>query len=133
MNGHVGKQRIGLENHADIALVGLQAVLLLAADGDATGGRRFEAGDHAQDGRLAAAGGAEEGNEFTLLDLHVEVMHDLHVAEGFLEVCEFEKGHENQIPYDLAGAALWKRETSCSRPMLSQVIEKAMTASADGS
>jgi len=55
MHSHVRKQRVGLEDHADVALVRLQRALVLAVDRQRATGRRFEAGDHAQNGRLAAA------------------------------------------------------------------------------
>ncbi len=74
VHGHVREQRVGLEDHADIALVRLQRALVLAVDDERAAGRRFEAGDHAQDGRLAAARRSEEGDEFALLDVHVEVL-----------------------------------------------------------
>lgn len=83
---HVREQRIGLEDHADVALVRLQCALVRAVDDDLAVGGRLEAGDHAKDCRLAAARRAEEGDELTLLDNHVKVVHDLYRAEGFFDV-----------------------------------------------
>ncbi|MCY1294112.1 hypothetical protein D9M70_433940 [compost metagenome] len=88
MHVHVRKQRIGLKHHADVALVGFQRPLVLAVDHDRAGGGCLEAGDHAQDGRLAAAGRTQEGDEFALLDVHVEIVHDVNRAEGLLDAGE---------------------------------------------
>jgi hypothetical protein len=52
---HVGEQRIGLEHHADVALVGVEMGDFAPRDGDRAGGRMLEAGDHPEDGGLAAA------------------------------------------------------------------------------
>ena len=73
---HVGKQRVGLEHHADRALVGAQMRDVLAVDANFACGRRLEAGDHAQSRRLAAAAGAEKGDELAALDGEVEVLDD---------------------------------------------------------
>ena len=91
---HVGEQRIGLKHHADIALVRSERRLVLAVDDDRSATRGFEAGDHAQHCGLAAARWPEKGDEFAFFDGHVEIMHDLHGAEGFLDVAKCQKAHE---------------------------------------
>ncbi|MCY1305147.1 hypothetical protein D9M70_549340 [compost metagenome] len=65
---HVREERIGLEHHRDVALIGRQHGHVLAADQDLAGGRVFEAGKHAQCCRLAAAGGSKQGHERTGFD-----------------------------------------------------------------
>ena len=61
---HVRPQRIGLEDHADVALPGRQArdIVLPPTSTSAAVGL-VEAGDQAQQRRLAAAGWAEKGEE----------------------------------------------------------------------
>ena len=59
-DGQVREQRIGLEHHADIALVGFQPGDVLAADDDLAGGRLLEAGNHPEHGGLAATRRPEE-------------------------------------------------------------------------
>jgi hypothetical protein len=90
---HIGKQRIGLKDHADIALVGFQVVLDHAADGNGAGSRCFKARDHAQRRGLATARWSEKRNEFALLDRHVEIDHDFLGAVDLLDVLQFEKRH----------------------------------------
>ncbi len=59
-DGHVGEGRVGLEHHGDVALACRQQRDVAAADGEPTLGRLLEARDHAQQRRLAAAGGTEQ-------------------------------------------------------------------------
>ena len=85
---HVGEQRIGLEHHSDLALVGRQRRDVLALDEDGAGGRALEAGDHAQDRGLAAARGAEQRDELALVEGEVDALDDLVVLEGLGEVVD---------------------------------------------
>ena len=62
--------------------LGFSRVMSLPSIDDRAGGRRLEAGDHAQHRGLAAAGRAEEGDELALLDVEVEVLDDRGLAEG---------------------------------------------------
>ena len=68
---HVREQRVGLEHGVDVALVRRDADGRAAVDLDLALRRLVEAGDHAQRGRLAAAGRAEQGEE--LARAHVEI------------------------------------------------------------
>jgi hypothetical protein len=52
-----------------------------AADGDLAVGDFLEAGDEPQKRRFPATGGAENDQEFTVPDIQVDAMHDLHSAE----------------------------------------------------
>ncbi len=74
LDRHIGKERIGLEHHADRAAAGAEMRDVPAVDADRSGGRRLEAGDHPQGRRLAAAAGAQEGHELAALDREVEVL-----------------------------------------------------------
>ncbi|MNS98633.1 hypothetical protein D3C72_1330050 [compost metagenome] len=94
---HVGEKRVGLEHHADIALIGAERRLVLPVDDDRSAGRNFKTGDHAQHGGLAAARWSKKGDELALFDGHVEIMHDLHGAEGFLDIAKCQKAHENLV------------------------------------
>src|SRR5581483_3868239 len=64
--GHVREQRVRLEDHPHVALVGGDAGDVLAVDEDAAAVRTVEACDEAQRGRLAAARRAEEREELAL-------------------------------------------------------------------
>ena len=65
---HVREEGVVLEDDADIALVGRQMVDAGAVDQHAAAGLADEARDDAQQGGLAAAGGAEQGHDLARLD-----------------------------------------------------------------
>ena len=54
-DGHVRIERVVLERHGDVAILGREIVDDLAADHDLARGRLPEPGDHAQGGAFAAA------------------------------------------------------------------------------
>ena len=62
-------ERVALEHHGDVALLGPQRVDDPAVDRDLAGGDLLEAGEHAQQRRLAAAGRADEDDELAVADL----------------------------------------------------------------
>ena len=67
---HVGKQRIGLEHHADIAPLDRHARDVGVVEQHAAAGiRRLQPGDDAQQGGLAAAGGAEQHQSLAARDI----------------------------------------------------------------
>ena len=134
----VGEQRIGLEHHADIALVGLQPGDVLAADDDRAGGRLLEAGDHAQHRRLAAARRSEEGDELAGADIEVEILHDRgRCRRTFADVLDAEEGvgHGVRLSGQFGRFADFgaKRDRTWITDMQPQVMAKAMMASAAGS
>ena len=55
---------------------------------DATFGGEFEAGDHAQRRGLAAARGAEQGDQLAGGDVEADIAHRLDLAEGLGDVLE---------------------------------------------
>ena len=64
-----GKERVALEHHA---AVGARAIDALAVEQHLAGGRKVEPRDDAQQRRLAAARGAEDGDEVVLAHLEVD-------------------------------------------------------------
>ena len=74
---HAG-QRLAIEEH--LALV-----------------RLIEAGDHAQDCRLAAAGRPEQGEELTRLDIERDILHRFQPAKTAGYLANFEKGHDEAL------------------------------------
>ena len=78
---HMRVERVGLEHHGDAALDRRQVVDPLAADDDVAAGDILEPGDHAQQGRLAAARRADEDDELAFRDLEVDALDDFEVAE----------------------------------------------------
>ncbi|MNF52681.1 hypothetical protein D3C84_340350 [compost metagenome] len=79
---HVREQGIGLEHHVDRPLVGRHVGDVHAVEQDAPFGRPFEACEHAQQGGLARAGAAEQGEDLTLVDFQGHIVH----GYGFVEL-----------------------------------------------
>ncbi|MNZ80381.1 hypothetical protein D3C78_990130 [compost metagenome] len=73
-NTHVRKQRVTLEHRVDPTLERRQIVDRLAREADLTVADMLEAGDGAQQGGFAAAGGAEQGEEFVVGNVHRDVI-----------------------------------------------------------
>ena len=73
LDRHVRVERVALEDHRDVAFLRSQVVDDLVADPELAAADLLEAGDHAQRGRLAAAGRADENHQLAVLDLQVEV------------------------------------------------------------
>jgi hypothetical protein len=68
------KQRVILEHHADVALVGRHIVDGISVQDDVAVGGCFESRQHHQTGGLSGARRPEHGDEFTLLDVQVEIL-----------------------------------------------------------
>jgi hypothetical protein len=91
LDGHIGKERIGLKHHADRAAAGAEMSDVATVDANRSFGRRLEPGDHAQGRRLAAAAGPEEGHELAAFDLEVEVLDHRLGAEGLADAGQREE------------------------------------------
>ncbi len=81
-------ERVGLEDHGDVAVFGQDVVDAILADIDIARGYLFEARDHAHGRGLAAAGGAEQHQKLLVDDLEVEVGHGDEAAEFLDDVVE---------------------------------------------
>ena len=86
-------ERIVLEHHGDVALFRRQVVDDALADADLAAGDVFQAGDHPQQGRFAAAGGADQHDEFAVADGDVDAMDDGCRAEGLAHVADCDRSH----------------------------------------
>lgn len=82
------KQRIGLEDHRDIALIGGQHGDILAADQDTAGGGMLQPRQHAQGRGLAAAGRAEQRDQRAGLDREREIVNGREIAELLFDIGE---------------------------------------------
>ncbi|MNM96029.1 hypothetical protein D3C81_1084930 [compost metagenome] len=71
-DGHVREQCVVLEHRVHRALERRAVGDVLAIQEDFPGGGKLEAGDHPQQGGLAAAGRAEQGEEFVVADIQVD-------------------------------------------------------------
>ncbi|CAM5619120.1 hypothetical protein SBADM41S_04734 [Streptomyces badius] len=88
----VREEAVGLEDHSGVAPVGGDASDVLAVDQDLAGVRLLEPGEHPQRGGLAAAGGAEEGEQFAGFDGEVEPVEGHGRAERAAQRAELDPG-----------------------------------------
>src|SRR5262249_3322161 len=77
----MGKQRVSLEHHAEVAVARLEIVDDAPVDANFARSRILKTGDHAQRRRLAAAGWPDEDNELAILNREVQVLDRLNSAE----------------------------------------------------
>ena len=71
-HGHVAEQRVVLEHEADVALADAARQRVVAVEQHLSLVRPFEAGDDAQQRRLAGARRAEQRNQLAGLDVQVD-------------------------------------------------------------
>ena len=90
---HVGEQRVVLEHHADAPRARRQVRDVAPRDADRARTRALEAGDHAKRRGLAAARGAEEGDELAGRHVKVEALHHLMVAVALGQALDRQEAH----------------------------------------
>ena len=93
VHAHVRVERVVLEHHRDVPVLGLERVDDRVADGDLAGGDRLEPRDHAQQRRLAAARGADDDDELAVGDLRVDAVDHLELRVALADVSEFDFRH----------------------------------------
>jgi hypothetical protein len=74
-DAHVRVERVGLEDHGDVAVLGRHVIDHSIADPQLAVGDLLQPGHTAQSGRLATAGRADQDEELAVLDLEVEIVH----------------------------------------------------------
>ena len=89
-DAHVRKDGIALEHHVHRPLVWRDTGHILPVDQDMALGRQFEAGDHAQQRRLAAARRAEQHEELACHDVEADVIDRGHLAEAFGDILDLD-------------------------------------------
>ncbi len=92
-HGHVGEQGVALEDHADAAFLRAQRDDVLPVEDDLAGIHRGQAGNAAQQSGLATTGRAEEGDEFALADLAIDVAEHRRAGVAFLQVLDADVAH----------------------------------------
>ena len=85
---HMREHGVGLEHHVHGAAVRRNFAHVLAVDIDVALGRHFEAGEHAQQRRLAAARRPEQGEELAWLDVEADIVHADRLAPPLGNVAE---------------------------------------------
>jgi hypothetical protein len=87
-------ERVVLEDHRDVPLLGRPVRHVDALDEDRAVGDVFEAGDHPQQRRLAAAGRADEDGELALADLEADGVYSLDAVRVDLrDLVELDPAH----------------------------------------
>src|SRR4051812_18066536 len=127
--GHVREERVRLEHHAHVALVGGDVRDVLAVDDDSAGVRWIEAGNETQRRCLAAPRRTEQRQELALPQVDLDPIERFHAAEVAVQVLQFEIGHY-RAPAMTAARAPRLRPTSNSDPIASHVMPKLKSVSA---
>ena len=96
-DGHVGEQAVLLEDHTDVALFGGQVGDILAVEEDLALGNLFETGETAQQGRFAAARGAEQGDELAVLHAQIDALEDMGGAEVLVDIFKLNIRHHSLL------------------------------------
>ena len=103
---HVRVEGVILKDHRDVAVLGRDAVDDALANANRPRGDVLEPRDHPQRRALAAAGGADEHDEFAVADLKADVIDGLHVARVDLaHVLEDDFRHDRLAARALKAAA----------------------------
>ena len=74
IHGHMRIQRVVLENHRDITVLGLYIIHDLAVNLECAARDIFKPCDHAQCCRLSAAGRSYKDDEFLVLNIQIEIL-----------------------------------------------------------
>ena len=90
---HVGPEGVVLEDHARVAVFRGRVGDIPLAEEDAAEIGFGETGDEPQEGRLAAAGGAEDEEKLAGGNFDRDVVHGGEVAEAFRQVRECQRRH----------------------------------------
>src|SRR5262245_22822804 len=105
---HVRIERVVLEHHRDVAVLGLERVDDAPAYGDLALGDCLESGDHPQQGRLAAARRSEHDDELAVADLAIDAVDDLCAVVGLAHAPQADARHRTLFLPD-TGASLVAR------------------------
>ncbi len=90
---HMRVQRVILEHHGDVAVFRRQVVDDVTADIDVARGHFLESGDHAQRRRLAAAGRADQHNEFVVRDIEIDAANRFDIVVALDHITQRDFGH----------------------------------------
>ena len=71
----MGIQSVALEDHGDVAVLGLHIVDQPVVDAQLALGDLLQAGHHTKGGGLTAAGGSNQNDKLLVGDLQVEIAH----------------------------------------------------------
>ena len=86
INGHMGVESVVLENHCYVAVLGGDIVHELAVDIQLALGDLLKTGDHTQGSGLAAAGRADQNDEFLVGNIKIELLNRNYALLGDLKI-----------------------------------------------
>src|SRR5262249_34379160 len=90
---HVRVERVGLEDDADVTVPRLDVVHARAVEGDVAPARVVDAGQHQERRGLAAAGGAEHGDERAVVDPEIDALDRGGAAPPLADVPQLDDRH----------------------------------------
>ena len=103
INGHVGIERVVLEYHRDVSVLGNNVVYELAVDVKFTAGDFFQTCDHTKRRRFTATGRTYQYDEFLVSDVQSEVEHCLYTGRVyFVNAFKFKSCHNLFPPNGLS-------------------------------
>ena len=118
-DGPVGVEGVALEDHRDPPGPGRHVpVHALARDEDLARRGTLQPRDHAEQGRLAAAGGAEQDEQLALTDREVHAVDRVVVPEVLSEAPDVDARHDANAGASLGGprrCRVWAAERAASR------------------
>jgi hypothetical protein len=85
-------ERVVLEDHCDVAVLGLERIHDTLADDDFAAGDRLEARHHAQQRRLPATRWTDDDDELTVRHVHVDAVDHLDMGVALPDGTEFDLG-----------------------------------------
>jgi hypothetical protein len=86
-------ERVGLEYHGDVALLGALVVHAAAAHHDLTAILRLQPGDDSQQGRFPASGGTYQRKKLPITNAQRHAFHNGGFAIALLDVAQFDLSH----------------------------------------
>src|SRR6218665_2488260 len=133
---HVAEQGVVLEHEAHVALAHMHAGGVGAAEMDAAGVGRLQPGNDAQQRGLAAARGAEQGEQFARGNVQAHIAQRMEVAKLLADVADF---YAHGLSFQRSGgrsgghwaAAMCSCSWRCSAMVLMTSVTSASKASSD--
>src|SRR5262249_12015097 len=91
---HVRIERVVLEDHGDVTVLGRYVVDHGPVDEDLALGRVLEARDHAQRCALTASRGADQHDEVFIWNVEIDAAHRFHFVEALNELAQDDVSHD---------------------------------------
>ncbi|EOB89904.1 hypothetical protein NM607_2143 [Neisseria meningitidis NM607] len=88
--GHMRKKRVTLEHHIDGAIIGCKFGNILTIKDNFSLIGTFHTRQHTQQCRFSAAGTAQKGEDFVLINVQVDVIDSVIVTKLFHQTLDFE-------------------------------------------